>query len=109
MNMELLGDDITEAFQKSALEGTDKLMVLTGEKRDFDIGGVLESGFTAAGNVLSAFFGYKTQQIKSGGTDPNRTAYTPPADTGNGKDNTKTIMIVGGTALAAIVAFAALK
>jgi hypothetical protein len=57
---------------------------------------------------LSSFFKYKTAELHAGEEIPaGQAAYVPPIPVK--RDNTKTLLIVGGTALAAVVAFAAMK
>lgn len=90
MNIDLLGTDLKD------------------DSRSAGISAAVSSGFTAAGNVLASFFGYKTAQLKQGMTDPSRTAYTPPQQSKPKKDNT-TLFVVGGTAAAAILAMVALR
>ena len=78
----------------------------TSKKNRTAAAGAVSSGFEAAGNVLSSFFKYKTEQSKASRTDPNRTAYDSGATKSSGMSrDTKTMLMVGGgVAALAVVA-----
>lgn len=111
MNVEFLGKTETAELWDRLSKGTSYEGIKT--KREADrsaaIGGAVKSGLSAAGNILSSFFQYKTAKLQDD-TPPGQTAYVPPAPSPEPQqDNTKTLLIVGGTALAGLVAFAALR
>lgn len=114
MNVEFLGKTETAELWDRLSKGTSYEGIKT--KREADrsaaIGGAVKSGLSAAGNILSSFFQYKTAELQED-TPPGQTAYVPPAPPPEPpepqQDNTKTLLIVGGTALAGLVAFAALR
>lgn len=104
MNVELGTDLETWANQARKDAG----LLTREETRSTSIGGIIESGLSAAGSVLTSFFKYKTAELHEGQPIPaGQAAYVPP--TPEKKDNTKTMLIVGGTALAAVVAYSALR
>lgn len=111
MNVDYLGKTETAELWDSLSKGT----IYEGAKtkheadRSAAIGGAVRTGLSAAGNILSSFFQYKTAELQDQ-TPPGQTAYEPPPPPPQPQaDNTKTLLIVGGTALAGIVAFAALR
>lgn len=117
MNMEILGTDfasaytnITSAANEAATKPGSQASSIraSGSDSNIDVGGIVETGLGVAGKVLTSFFGYKTASLHAGQETPaGQTAYVPPVK--QESDNNKTLLIVGGTALAAVVAIMALK
>jgi hypothetical protein len=105
MNVEL-GTDL-ETWAEQARK--DAGLQTREEARATSIGGIIETGLGAAGEAIASFFKYKTAELHVGQPTPaGQTAYVPSLPAPK-KDNTRTMLIVGGTALAAVVAFAAMR
>ena len=111
MNVECMGATDLSLFADQSLKDAKALGIADDSKGMVDVGGVLESGFTAAGNILTSLFTYKTAQLKSGQTGVYRSPTSDPdtTQTSSGSNGTKTALIVGGSVLAGIIAIAALK
>jgi hypothetical protein len=105
MNVELLGTSLEEWADQAR---KDAGLQTREEARRTSIGSIVETGLGAAGTALSSFFQYKTAELHAGEPTPaGQTAYVSPTPVK--KDNTRTLLIVGGAALAAVVAFTAMR
>lgn len=72
-----------------------------------NVGGVLQSGFNAAGSIVSSIFGYKTAQLQQ--PSQSQPQQGPTQQQTPKSDTTKTALIVGGIALAGLTAITVLQ